>query len=395
LLEKQRLRFQYNVSERQLRNYYKRATRMRGVTGDNLVGLLETRLDAVVHRAFAPSVFAARQFVGHGHILVNGRRVNIPSFRVKEGDVVEVREKSRKLRCFNEPRGAASPCPPTWKRTKRGTRPPFAIRPFGTKSRSCAKCHSLSSTTPVSGRKKDGHAAHRPTTQAHLHSRRRSCGRRSPHRHGPGVGRGLQHQRYGHLRRRAAEALPAAHGRRSELRRDLRRQTGPLPGQPDRGGRRRRERLRLPEGGAGGKRRVRLEQRGCLYTPRVIGARVQQDIEIVNDDPTLHNVRALAKANRPFNIGQPARGTRTKSFRAPEKPIKVKCDVHPWMAAFVFVMEHSFHSTTGSDGTYRIDGLPAGSHELVFWHEKLGEQVVEVEVSGNVEGLDLTFEGGE
>ena len=152
-----------------------------------------------------------------------------------------------------------------------------------------------------------------------------------------------------------------------------------------------------PEGNAGEApaKAVRLEQRGCLYTPRILGVRVQQDIEIVNDDPTLHNVRALAKANRPFNIGQPARGTRTKSFRAPEMPIKVKCDVHPWMAAYVFVMEHSFHSTTGSDGAYRIEGLPAGSYELVLWHEKLGEQVVEVEVSGNVEGLDLTFEGGE
>jgi hypothetical protein len=152
-----------------------------------------------------------------------------------------------------------------------------------------------------------------------------------------------------------------------------------------------------PEGSVGEtpSEAVRLEQRGCLYTPRVIGARVQQDIEIVNDDPTLHNVRALAKANRPFNIGQPARGTRIKSFRAPEKPIKVKCDVHPWMAAYVFVMEHPFHSTTGSDGAYRIDGLSAGSYELVFWHEKLGEQVIEVDVSGNVEGFDVTFEGGE
>ena len=140
---------------------------------------------------------------------------------------------------------------------------------------------------------------------------------------------------------------------------------------------------------------VRLEQRGCLYTPRVIGVRVEQDIEIVNDDPTLHNVRALAKMNRPFNIGQPARGTRTKSFRAPEKPIKVKCDVHPWMAAFVFVMEHPFHSTTGGDGEYRIEGLPAGAYELVFWHEKLGEQVVEVDVAADVENLDLTFEGSE
>lgn len=150
-----------------------------------------------------------------------------------------------------------------------------------------------------------------------------------------------------------------------------------------------------PEGAAGDQpeEAVRLEQRGCLYTPRIVGVRVEQDIEIVNDDPTLHNVRALAKANRPFNIGQPARGTRTKSFRAPEKPIQVKCDVHPWMSAYVFVMEHSFHSTTGKDGEYRIDGLPAGSHELVFWHEKLGEQVIEVEVSADVEALDLTFEG--
>ncbi|MCY3593234.1 MAG: hypothetical protein OXH32_16545 [Acidobacteria bacterium] len=152
-----------------------------------------------------------------------------------------------------------------------------------------------------------------------------------------------------------------------------------------------------PEDAAGDKpaEAVRLEQRGCLYTPRIIGVRVEQNIEIVNDDPTLHNVRALARANRPFNIGQPARGTRTKSFRVPEKPIQVKCDVHPWMSAYVFVMEHSFHSTTGRDGKYRIDALPAGSYELVFWHEKLGEQTVEVEVTADVEGLNLTFEGSE
>ena len=140
---------------------------------------------------------------------------------------------------------------------------------------------------------------------------------------------------------------------------------------------------------------VRLEQRGCLYTPRMLGVRVQQDIEIVNDDPTLHNVRALAKANRPFNIGQPARGTRIKSFRAPEMPIKVKCDVHPWMAAYVFVLEHSFHSTTGADGQYRIEGLPAGTHELVFWHETLGEKIVEIEVAADLEKVNLEFEGNQ
>ena len=91
------------------RNYFKKASRMKGVAGDNLVGLLESRLDALVLRAgFAPTIFAARQFVSHGHIHVNGRKVNIASYQVKQGDTFEVREKSRKLRCFNEPRGSAS-----------------------------------------------------------------------------------------------------------------------------------------------------------------------------------------------------------------------------------------------------------------------------------------------
>ena len=108
LLEKQRLRYQYNVSERQLRNYFDKASSMKGVTTDNLVQLLETRLDAFVLRSgFAPTIFAARQFVGHGHIHVNGRRVNIPSYTLRVGDVVEVREKSRKIRAFNEPRSGS------------------------------------------------------------------------------------------------------------------------------------------------------------------------------------------------------------------------------------------------------------------------------------------------
>ena len=104
LLEKQRLRFQYNVSEKQLVNYFKNAAQAKGVTGETLVQLLETRLDALVLRTgFAPTIHAARQVVGHGHLQVNGRKVNIPSFTCQPGDVIEVREKSRKLRIFNEP----------------------------------------------------------------------------------------------------------------------------------------------------------------------------------------------------------------------------------------------------------------------------------------------------
>ena len=105
LMEKQRLRFQYNVSEKQMRNSFKAANRQKGVVGENLVRLLEMRLDSMVHRAgLAPTIFAARQFVGHGHIEVNGKRVDIPSYRVRPGDVFNVREKSRKLRMFNEAR---------------------------------------------------------------------------------------------------------------------------------------------------------------------------------------------------------------------------------------------------------------------------------------------------
>jgi small subunit ribosomal protein S4 len=99
LMAKQRLKGYYgNIGERQFRRYYQEAARRRGDTGEQLVGLLERRLDTVVYRAkFVPTVFSARQFVNHGHVRVNGKRVNIASYLVKEGDVIEVKEKSRQL----------------------------------------------------------------------------------------------------------------------------------------------------------------------------------------------------------------------------------------------------------------------------------------------------------
>lgn len=100
LFAKQKLKGYYgNIGEKQFRRYYKEANRMKGDTGQNLIGLLERRLDAVIYRAnFVPTVFAARQFINHKHILVNGKIVNIPSYQVKEGDVIEIKEgKSREL----------------------------------------------------------------------------------------------------------------------------------------------------------------------------------------------------------------------------------------------------------------------------------------------------------
>lgn len=99
LAAKQKLKgFYGNITEKQFAKYFKEAVRRKGDTSENLIGILETRLDAIIYRMkFVPTVFAARQFVNHGHILVNGKKVNIPSYLVKPGDVIEVKEKSRNL----------------------------------------------------------------------------------------------------------------------------------------------------------------------------------------------------------------------------------------------------------------------------------------------------------
>ena len=99
LMAKQKLKGYYgNISEKQFRKIYEEAARRKGNTAENMIGLLESRLDAVVYRAkFVPTVFAARQFVNHGHVMVNGVRTNIPSYRLKVGDVVEIREKSKNM----------------------------------------------------------------------------------------------------------------------------------------------------------------------------------------------------------------------------------------------------------------------------------------------------------
>ncbi len=99
LMAKQKLKGYYgNISEMRFRRYYQEAVRRRGDTSENLIAILERRLDAVIYRMkFVPTVFSARQFVNHGHIRVNGKRVNIPSYLVSDGDVIEVKEKSREL----------------------------------------------------------------------------------------------------------------------------------------------------------------------------------------------------------------------------------------------------------------------------------------------------------
>lgn len=112
LLEKQRLRFQYNVSERYLKRLFGIAATHAGPTGENLVQLLESRLDALVLRAgFAPTIYAARQYVNHGHFEINGRKATIPSQRLRPGDVLAVRARSRRMLVFTEQRPSLLPAP--------------------------------------------------------------------------------------------------------------------------------------------------------------------------------------------------------------------------------------------------------------------------------------------
>jgi len=116
LMAKQKLKgFYGDITEKQFRKTYEEATRRTGNTAELLVGLLESRLDTVVYRSkFVPTIFAARQFVNHGHVEVNGRRVNIPSFRVRQGDVVRLRNKSRELIIVQFNMDTLGRTPPPW-----------------------------------------------------------------------------------------------------------------------------------------------------------------------------------------------------------------------------------------------------------------------------------------
>ena len=112
LLEKQRLRFQYNVGEKYLQRMFQRGSRMPGATGENLIRLLESRMDSLVHRAgLAPTIYAARQYVTHGHFTVNGEKATIPSQRLKPGDVIKVKPRSQSMVIFNEARSQGATVP--------------------------------------------------------------------------------------------------------------------------------------------------------------------------------------------------------------------------------------------------------------------------------------------
>lgn len=129
---------------------------------------------------------------------------------------------------------------------------------------------------------------------------------------------------------------------------------------------------------------VTLDQNGCMYQPHVMGIMVGQTYRILNSDGVLHNIHTLPKVNASFNKGMPATlKEATTTFAKPEEVFHIKCDVHPWMSAYMAVFTHPFFSVTGTDGKFTITGLDPGTYEITAWHEKLGTQTASVTVGAS------------
>ena len=127
-----------------------------------------------------------------------------------------------------------------------------------------------------------------------------------------------------------------------------------------------------------------IDQNGCHYVPHVVGVMVGQPLKILNSDGTLHNVHGMPKKNPQFNFAMPKFVKQKETtFATPETMIAVKCDVHPWMAGTVFVLDNPFFAVTGPDGTFTIPGLPPGDYSVDAWHEKFGTQNAKAKVDAN------------
>jgi len=124
-----------------------------------------------------------------------------------------------------------------------------------------------------------------------------------------------------------------------------------------------------------------LDQDKCRYSPRVLGVRVGQAIDVVNDDPTMHNVHALPMVNQEFNKSQTVQHSHMlHTFTAPEVMVKFMCNVHQWMASYVGVVAHPYFAVTDESGQFALKNLPPGTYTIEAWHEKFGTQTAKVTI---------------
>jgi plastocyanin len=136
---------------------------------------------------------------------------------------------------------------------------------------------------------------------------------------------------------------------------------------------------------------VRLNQLGCLYQPRVVAARVGQKVTFINSDPIFHNVRSVTNLNQKFNVAMPKKNqTETRIFNRAELFVQAKCSVHPWMGAYVAVMDHPYFDVTDENGDFSLPDLPEGHYLIEAWHEIFGTLTQELRVGPN-ENTTLNF----
>ena len=140
---------------------------------------------------------------------------------------------------------------------------------------------------------------------------------------------------------------------------------------------------------------VTIDQKGCWFEPRVFGIQTGQILRVTNSDPVTHNIHPLAQINRAWNQSQSEGATALqRRFTKPEVMIRVKCNIHGWMRAWIGVLDHPYFAVTAADGTFKIPNIPPGTYTIAAWQEDLGEQTQQVtfEPSGH-KVVNLSFKG--
>ncbi len=140
---------------------------------------------------------------------------------------------------------------------------------------------------------------------------------------------------------------------------------------------------------------AKLDQKNCVYEPRMVGLLPAQEMEITNSDPTMHNVKATLGTKPIFNSGQPKGADAIKKTFEDLGVYRFQCDVHPWMRAFAIVTDNPFYAVTGDDGSFKIEKVPAGKFKVVAWHSFMGKKEMEVEVKDGEVKVDFTYDGSE
>ena len=140
---------------------------------------------------------------------------------------------------------------------------------------------------------------------------------------------------------------------------------------------------------------VTVDQKGCMYSPRMSGLMVEQELQITNSDATMHNVNAKQGADLKFNFAQPKGAPAQKKSFDEAGTYRFQCDVHPWMRAFAIVSDNPFYAVSGEDGSFKIEKVPDGKYKVMAWHSQYGKKEQEVEVKGGEVKVEFKYDGTE